>query len=589
MSTIIPTVAADFENFLDASVSEGDTTATLNSVTDTDGVALANGLYGFTIDNDTDYKEYILCTLTSTALSNIYSISDQGVATAGFANYHRRGAVVQITDHVSLLKVIQTLTGVVGIDNAVPLYYAATPSLGSSLQLATVQYVLDHVNGGAVSFNAEIVAGMAGETITSGQWVYLKTSDGRWYKTDATDKTKCFGVRVGKALGAGTAGNAIAGGVFLNGLETAGSYAAFTTYYLSDTAGALSTSAGTNSVVVGFADGNAKLIVGQTQQSYRDAMAGNSGTPSSVNTYLTQLSTSVSGTDQSQTTQNGTFSVGEADATTRHNKLAQSFTPTKTQLKGVNLYKSANTGTFTGTVTIAIQADSAGSPSGVNLVSKTVTNALYLAYSTGDFIALFSSEIAVTPGSLYWIVVSTSTSDTANCINLGTNTAGGYTGGSAKYNNTTDGWVAISTIDLYFKTIEGSSGKELVGDSSGLLAGNARKLLTKIGTLSVSTSATAVVHGLGKVPALVRGSYANASNANMAYSMGSYDVAANTYATYYVNYNEATSGTAAAGTTHLVDIGATSAEAITVSSVDENVVLFVTTSGTATIAYEIIA
>ena len=53
---------------------------------------------------------------------------------------------------------------------------------------------------------------------------------------------------------------------------------------------------------------------------------------------------------------------------------------------------------------------------------------------------------------------STSTSDTSNHPNLGVNSAGGYTDGNQIYNNTTDGWVATSGVDMYFKMVMPSSG-----------------------------------------------------------------------------------------------------------------------------------
>lgn len=178
--------------------------------------------------------------------------------------------------------------------------------------------------------------------------------------------------------------------------------------------------------------------------------------------------------DQSQLTQNATTKVGEANATTKQNKLAQSFTTTVTRMKGVILYKSADTGSFTGTVTIALQANSSGSPSGSNLASITLSNANWLRIPVGAFEVPFSAEYdSLTISTLYWIVISTSTSDNSNHPNLGTNSAGGYASGSAKYNNTTDGWVAIATIDLYFSTIIGTIGAALIGDSSGRLPTNA--------------------------------------------------------------------------------------------------------------------
>lgn len=158
--------------------------------------------------------------------------------------------------------------------------------------------------------------------------------------------------------------------------------------------------------------------------------------------------------DQSQTTQDATTKVGEANATGKQNKLAQSFVAARSNMTGVYLYKSADTGSFTGTVTVALQADSAGSPSGSNLASVTITNASYLAFAVGRFLATFGTAYSsLVSGTTYWLVISTSTSDNSNHPNLGTASAGGYASGSAKYNNTTDGWVAIATIDLYFKTV----------------------------------------------------------------------------------------------------------------------------------------
>lgn len=490
MTQTLLKLAADFQTSLFESVNATDTTATLTSTDDGDDVALANGLWGFTIDNNSPQKEYIVATLTGDDLTAIFSISEQGVATSGFSKFHRKGAVVEVTDWAALLRVVNILNGTTSLDGGTPLAYDSTPALGSSNQLATVQYVLDHVNGGAVSFNAEIVAAMAGETITTGQWVYLKENDGRWYKTAANDITKCLGVRVGKALGAGTAGNGISGGVFLNGLETVGTYNAFTTYYLSDTPGALATSAGTNSVIAGISDGNSKLIVAQTPASYRDALAGSVGTPNASNLFLTQQN-SFTNVDQSQTTQNTTSAVGEANATTKKNKLAQSFIPALKKMRGVALYKSTDTGTFTGTVTVALQADSAGSPSGSNLASTTIPNATWLLIPVGEFAADFSSEYsALTLAANYWVVVSTSTADNSNHPNLGLNTAGGYTNGAPKYNNTTDGWVAISGQDFYFKTLGGKASQLADADSTGVVPIN----ILPNSLIEVNTSATTLAN-----------------------------------------------------------------------------------------------
>jgi hypothetical protein len=202
-------------------------------------------------------------------------------------------------------------------------------------------------------------------------------------------------------------------------------------------------------------------------------LAGSQGVVSATNVYETEDNVFTADTDQTQTTQNSTQAVGEADATTKANYLAQSFIPTKTKIRGVNLYKSANTGTFTGTVTVALQANVAGSPSGVDLATVTITNVNYNNYAIGSFEALFSSEYAsLVQGSLYWIVIQTSTSDNSNHPNLGTNTAGGYANGSVKLKNVTDGWVDIANIDLYFKTLQGVNSQVIQSTVSGKIPTN---------------------------------------------------------------------------------------------------------------------
>ncbi len=192
------------------------------------------------------------------------------------------------------------------------------------------------------------------------------------------------------------------------------------------------------------------------------ALAGSQGTPSATNLFLTQDNVYNSDTDQTQTTQNSTVEFGMANTTGNKNKIQQSFIPVKTKTRGVKLYKTTDTGTFTGTVTVALYADSAGSPTGSALATVTLTNAQWLALPVGEFEADFSAEYSMTAGTLYWIQASASTADNSNHPNLGTNTAGGYANGSVKYWNTTDAYVAIANIDLYFKTLQGVSSQLFV-------------------------------------------------------------------------------------------------------------------------------
>ena len=462
MATKLATILADFQTTLSTEIAIGGTTATLSSATDDDSVALPSGRYFFTLDNSNASKEHISCDLVGTALTNIKSLSRQGVETTGTVRKHRIGASVTLTDFGHIKFINDLVSGATTLNSSAPLGYDGAPSSLTGNQLATVTYVLGVVNGGAVTFDQQIISNQtSGEALAINDLVYFKESDARWYKVDADLTTTFDGLQTGinktTAAGAGiTIQVAISGPVSgFSGL-TAGSK-----YYASNTAGAITTTAGTYSVFVGWALTTTILLFnaeGKTlpTQKEKDALVGSQGIASSTNKYVTQDNTTSAGTDQSQTTQNGTVEVGEADATTKKNKIAQSFIPSKTKMRGVNLYKSADTGTFTGTVTISLQADTSGSPSGSDLATVTITNANWLLKAVGSFEALFGTEYTtLTAGSLYWIVITTSTSDNSNHPNLGTNTAGGYSSGSVKYNNTTDSWVAIATIDLYFKTLEG--------------------------------------------------------------------------------------------------------------------------------------
>lgn len=157
-------------------------------------------------------------------------------------------------------------------------------------QFATKAYVDATATGSAV-YDQNIVAGVAGETLAAGNLVYFKTSDGRWWLTDADTAATVDGVILGFAQGAATAGvavNVVIGGVDKNqsGL-TAG-----TTYYASNTAGALSSSAGTVERIVGKALTTTSIILNPNfavipTADEKEALVGSSGTPSSANKFIT--------------------------------------------------------------------------------------------------------------------------------------------------------------------------------------------------------------------------------------------------------------------------------------------------------------
>lgn len=91
-------IVADFKTSLAAKITVGSTTGSIQNNLDDDGVVLPTGKYYFTLDADSSVKEHITCTLTGKNLTNIKSVSRQGVETVGVVREHRIGASVSITD-----------------------------------------------------------------------------------------------------------------------------------------------------------------------------------------------------------------------------------------------------------------------------------------------------------------------------------------------------------------------------------------------------------------------------------------------------------------------------------------------------------
>lgn len=498
----------------------GDTTLILSSFKDIAGnnVAMASfGTkgYGTLEPNNRDQEEQISFTgLTQNSNGTATLTGVKSVAfgtpfteTSGLAKSHAGGVVFIISNTSGFENTYvnkdndSTVTGTVSFAT-VP--NAASDPVGGD-DLARRSWVLSVVNGGAVTVSNLAVSGTAGETVVAGNLVYLKAADGRWWKSDADDSTTVNNVVLGIAQGSGSAGVSISSGILISGVDTHQSgLAAGTTYYASNTAGALSSSAGTVSKIVGVGASTTSIYFdpyfGELPTGpQKAALAGSSGSPSSTNKYVTQNNVYSTTADQTQTTQNTTTAVGEADATTKHNLLAQSFTPAVALIHGATLYKAADsTVSFTGTVTITLQADTAGSPSGVALATGTISNAAWLLIPVGTFDAVFSTQVSMTTGSLYWIVISTSTSDNTNHPNFGANTAGGYASGSSKFKNTTDGWTANGILDLYFQTLIGTT-SQVAGTSSttGLISSNVSpyslvELNTTVTTLASSGTETTV-------------------------------------------------------------------------------------------------
>jgi microcystin-dependent protein len=232
------------------------------SATDDDGNALPAGKYCFTVDRGTSAKEYLIGQLNGTSVTSVYSVSRQGVETSGAARAHRIGASVILTDFATIQRVADILRGQVDLDGSSPVGYDAEPTLADRKDLATVGYVLDTVSGGTVAYDSQIISSATGgENIVAGNLVYFKTSDQEWYLTDADTAATVDGVQLGIALGTGSNGVAITGGVQISGTYTTTGLTAGALYYASNTGGAISSSAGTTSRVVGLALSTTKLLL----------------------------------------------------------------------------------------------------------------------------------------------------------------------------------------------------------------------------------------------------------------------------------------------------------------------------------------
>lgn len=126
--------------------------------------------------------------------------------------------------------------------------YWSVPTPLSGGNVTSKTYVDGLVNGGAVSYNQIVAAGTAGETVSAGQVLYLKQSDGRWYKA-ATTIAEASTTPLAVAQGSGTSGNAITGGVLLSGLDS--NQSGLTVggrYFLGATAGTPSVSTSTRAL-----------------------------------------------------------------------------------------------------------------------------------------------------------------------------------------------------------------------------------------------------------------------------------------------------------------------------------------------------
>ncbi|MBP9701398.1 MAG: hypothetical protein KBD47_00255 [Candidatus Pacebacteria bacterium] len=143
MASKLTKVVANFETSLATKLANGATSGALTSITDKNSVALPAGKYCMIIDRGTGDEEHLLFDLSGTAMSNIFSVSRQGVQTAGVQNLngHRAGSKCYLTDFVNLKVIVDILNGADSLDSANPVKYDADPTFNDSKQVVSKGYV----------------------------------------------------------------------------------------------------------------------------------------------------------------------------------------------------------------------------------------------------------------------------------------------------------------------------------------------------------------------------------------------------------------------------------------------------------------
>lgn len=141
----------------------------------------------------------------------------------------------------------------------------------------------------------QVVTGTAGEVVAAGEVVYLK-DDGKWWLARADQTATIYNVQLGIAQGAGLADASITNGVLRLGSDanqtglTVGD-----TIYVSDTPGAIATTAGTNERIIGEARAASNIYFDPNVQpngvlKAAQSGGGDFGTPSASNKFLTEES-----------------------------------------------------------------------------------------------------------------------------------------------------------------------------------------------------------------------------------------------------------------------------------------------------------
>lgn len=193
-------------------------------------------------------------TATLTGVSTVLFV-DPYTATSGLAKTHPGSTPFIISNTAGFYNKF----GAKANDEVLTGYWEA-PDPITPQGLVTNAYMLGLINGGTVSFNRMVEAGIAGETLVAGDLIYFSEVDNEWLKTDADTLATVFNVKLGISQGAGTNGGAITGGVLTRGSYTTSGLTQGDLCYASNTAGAINSGTpGTVPRVIGIAKDSTTL------------------------------------------------------------------------------------------------------------------------------------------------------------------------------------------------------------------------------------------------------------------------------------------------------------------------------------------
>jgi len=159
--------------------------------------------------------------------------------------------------------------------------------------------------------------------------------------------------------------------------------------------------------------------------------------------------TSITAIDQTQTLSSTGAAIGNNNA---YRAVGQSFVPTKSKLASVDIYKGSSTSAPapSGTITVRIETDSGGAPSGTILAAKTYTQATWDAFPTGQ--NNIPTPCILTAGATYWIVVIDSAAESAGVYYVVYYQSSGNPYPTLKTYNGSVWSAAVANAALYFTT-----------------------------------------------------------------------------------------------------------------------------------------